>query len=128
MVSGAQSIFPSFQSPTTGEPLVESDGAWRGRDEIYPIHAGIPHFVASDEYAANFGAQWNLFLKTQLDSYTGVPISRDRLRRCLGEELWSDLRGKAVLECGCGGCESGPGWCRGDRPTVRLNRQGGLLR
>jgi len=67
-----------------------------------PAMRPIPSFVPSDDYAANFGAQWNRFLKTQLDSYTGLPISRDRLRRCLGEELWPQLRGKVILECGCG--------------------------
>jgi SAM-dependent methyltransferase len=39
---------------------------------------------------------------TQLDSFTGHPISRDRLRRCLGDALWQTLRGRDVLECGCG--------------------------
>ena len=29
---------------------------------------------------------------TQLDSYTGVPISEERLKRCLGVELWNDIK------------------------------------
>ena len=61
----------------------------------------MPRFVASDDYAAAFGWQWTHFQKSQLDSYTGTTISRDRLTRCLGGSL-SIVRGKAVLEAGCG--------------------------
>jgi SAM-dependent methyltransferase len=58
--------------------------------------------VAESSYADHFGSQWNVFRKTQLDSFTGFPITRDRLRRCLGEQLWNSLAGKRILECGCG--------------------------
>ncbi|HJQ32176.1 MAG TPA: class I SAM-dependent methyltransferase [Pyrinomonadaceae bacterium] len=66
-----------------------------------PVVRGIPRFVDSANYAAGFGLQWNAFRKTQLDSYTGTNISRDRLTRCLGGPL-ELLRGKTVLEVGCG--------------------------
>jgi len=66
------------------------------------IIGGIPRFVPSSDYTDHFGAQWNRYRLTQLDSYTGQPISRDRIRRCLGEALWISLRGKHILECGCG--------------------------
>src|SRR5205807_9547168 len=43
---------------------------------------------------------------TQLDSYTRSNLSADRLRRCLGEELWRALQAPAprlsILEAGCG--------------------------
>jgi SAM-dependent methyltransferase len=58
--------------------------------------------VSGSTYADHFGAQWNRFRRTQLDSYTHLPITRDRLRRCFGEDLWNSLPGKHVLECGCG--------------------------
>ena len=45
---------------------------------------GIPRFVNSDEYASSFGLQWNFFRRTQLDSFTGLSISRDRLTRSDG--------------------------------------------
>ncbi|WP_424627542.1 class I SAM-dependent methyltransferase [Bradyrhizobium sp. SYSU BS000235] len=61
----------------------------------------IPRFVPKSGYADAFGLQWNRFRKTQLDSYTGTTISLDRLRRCVGGDL-SVLRGKSVLEVGCG--------------------------
>ncbi|MFY9619530.1 MAG: methyltransferase domain-containing protein [Pyrinomonadaceae bacterium] len=67
----------------------------------YPRVNGIPRFVSSDNYSAAFGSQWKKYRLTQLDSYTGVPISRSRLERCLGD-VWADLKGKQVLEAGCG--------------------------
>jgi SAM-dependent methyltransferase len=68
----------------------------------FPIRNGIPRFVPPNTYADSFGAQWKKYRLTQLDSFTGVSITRDRTRRCLGEELWHNLAGKRVLEAGCG--------------------------
>ena len=67
----------------------------------YPILRGLPRFVASANYADNFGFQWDRFQKTQLDSYSGMPISRDRFFRSSG---WSpqELANKRVLDVGCG--------------------------
>jgi SAM-dependent methyltransferase len=67
----------------------------------FPFVDGIPRFVHSRNYANAFGKQWNLFRKTQLDSYTGTRISRERLERCLGRSV-ETLRGRDVLEAGCG--------------------------
>jgi SAM-dependent methyltransferase len=52
-------------------------------------------------YTDSFGLQWNAFRKTQLDSHTGLPISEERLKRCLGP-VWEALPSMSVLECGCG--------------------------
>jgi SAM-dependent methyltransferase len=68
---------------------------------IFAIEDGVPRFVSRDNYAAQFGLQWRRYQRTQLDSYTGQPISRQRLERCLGSPL-DRLKGKLVLECGCG--------------------------
>jgi 2-polyprenyl-3-methyl-5-hydroxy-6-metoxy-1,4-benzoquinol methylase len=67
----------------------------------YPIIAEIPRFVNPDNYANSFGLQWNKFSKTQLDSYTGTSISKDRLKRLCGGDL-TVFKGKKVLEVGCG--------------------------
>src|SRR5204862_3733352 len=53
----------------------------------YPVVRSIPRFAAPDNYAANFGFQWNRFSATQLDSRTGVPISRDRF---IGQSGWTE--------------------------------------
>ena len=63
---------------------------------------GVPRFVSERSYVDHFGAQWNRYRLTQLDSYTGTSISRERARRCLGQDVWNNLGGKQVLECGCG--------------------------
>lgn len=68
----------------------------------YVISEAIPRFVPNDNYSAAFGDQWKRYRRTQLDSYTGSPISETRLRRCLGEDLWKSLKGKQILEAGCG--------------------------
>lgn len=67
----------------------------------FPIVNAIPRFVGSANYASNFGFQWNAFRATQLDSHSGVPISRTRFVEQSG---WtnSDLAGKLVLDIGCG--------------------------
>jgi SAM-dependent methyltransferase len=72
-----------------------------GCGQRYPVVDGIPRFVAADNYAANFGLQWNRFRQTQLDSVTGLPISR---RRFFDETGWTpdELRGRRVLDVGCG--------------------------
>lgn len=80
---------------SVGDRLAGSDGA------EYPIVNGIPRFVSADNYAQDFGAQWNRFPRTQLDSYSGTTISEDRLARCLRGEL-AQLSGKLVLEAGSG--------------------------
>jgi 2-polyprenyl-3-methyl-5-hydroxy-6-metoxy-1,4-benzoquinol methylase len=67
----------------------------------FPIVRHVPRFVPADPYASSFGFQWNTFRTTQLDSHTGVPISRERLFR---ESRWTpaDLAGRRVLDVGCG--------------------------
>ena len=68
----------------------------------FRIRNGIPRFVPPNTYADSFGAQWKKYRLTQLDSFTGASITRDRTRRCFGEELWNNLAGKRLLEAGCG--------------------------
>ncbi len=96
-------LWPEWYCNVHGRSLI----AYRGQlvcpdGHSFQINNGIPRFVPSSGYADHFGAQWNRFRLTQLDSYTGHPISRDRIRRCVGEADWNNLRGKQVLECGCG--------------------------
>lgn len=67
----------------------------------YPILDNIPRFVPTENYAASFGLQWNTFRTTQLDSHTGLTISRDRLTRIAGGSL-DVFQGKKTLEAGCG--------------------------
>jgi 2-polyprenyl-3-methyl-5-hydroxy-6-metoxy-1,4-benzoquinol methylase len=97
------SSLPALCCPQHGQALVA-----RGAELECPsgcrhaIRDGIPRFVANDAYASAFGLQWLRYQKTQLDSYSGVPVSARRLERCFGPAAWSALRGARVLEAGCG--------------------------
>lgn len=102
-----------MRCPRTGSKLsIEVDETVNGRVKSgtltsavgahrYPIRHFIPRFVGEENYADNFGLQWNRFRRTQLDSNSGVPISHDRFYRYTG---WTadELRDKRVLEVGCG--------------------------
>jgi len=94
-----------FRCPACGDPLSAGEGGARfvcaRCASAYPVVHGIPRFVPADNYAANFGFQWNRFSRTQLDSHTGRPISRDRFLRETG---WTAerLAGRRVLDVGCG--------------------------
>jgi len=67
---------------------------------VYPIVNGVARFVQREHYAQSFGLQWNAHRRTQLDSYTGLPLSRNRLFHV---SCWpQDLRGQTILEAGSG--------------------------
>lgn len=95
MVCPAHSAKLSVRQETSGAYLCCDNGC------KHPIIDGIPRFVPKENYASSFGLQWKTFRKTQLDSYSGTTISRDRLTRILGGNL-DIVRGKNVLEAGCG--------------------------
>ena len=106
-----EQLLNRLRCPSTGQKLVpilgisglDGDG-WlvsENGDCKYPLINGIPRFVSTDNYASNFGMQWNHFSKTQLDSYSGHSISKNRFLNATG---WgsSDLKNKWVLDAGCG--------------------------
>lgn len=67
----------------------------------HPIVRSVPRFVESDPYAGNFGLQWNVFSRTQLDSANGTTISRDKFVSITGLTP-EQLKDKRVLDVGCG--------------------------
>lgn len=71
--------------------------AWLPRDGCRQ-HPSFCRFIRVRQ---RFGLQWKHFRQTQLDSYTGTTISKDRLTRCVGGSL-ETLKDKSVLEVGCG--------------------------
>jgi len=72
----------------------------------WKIVRGIPRIVTNvNKYTYSFGIQWNVYHKTQLDSYTNTTISYDRTKYCLGEKCWEKLQNPEpihILEIGCG--------------------------
>lgn len=98
--------------PKTGEPLSLADAGEFGEDVLagrlvtdsgtsYDIVDGIPRFVPQSNYADSFGYQWNKYAALQLDSRNGTTFSRDRFFS-ITEWKAEDLRGKRVLDVGCG--------------------------
>lgn len=67
----------------------------------YPIIDGIPRLVPQENYAVNFGLQWNKFAATQLDSVAGIHFTFNTFWNNTG---WKprELFGKTVLEVGSG--------------------------
>ena len=66
----------------------------------YPMRNGVTHFVPSDDYASNFGFEWQKYSRTQLDC-AGSRISEDTFIRKTGFSP-QELSGKLVLDVGCG--------------------------
>jgi SAM-dependent methyltransferase len=67
----------------------------------FPILNAIPRFVGTANYGDSFGLQWNRFRTTQLDSHSGLPISRSRFYQYSGWQP-DELKDALVLDVGCG--------------------------
>lgn len=65
--------------------------------KTFPFVRGVLRFADSCNYAANFGYQWQKFSRTQL----WPPFCERNLRRKTGLTE-GDVRGKLVLDVGCG--------------------------
>lgn len=55
----------------------------------------------TEDYAVNFGLQWNKFALTQYDSFTELPLTRNRL---INSSEWKDeeINKKLIIELGSG--------------------------
>ncbi len=100
-------MLPELVCPLDHQSLARAHDALAcAAGHAFPVEAGIPRTVTrSRDYADAFGLQWKTYRTTQLDSRTGVPLSRNRARRCLGEAAWQRLHAgppASVLEVGCG--------------------------
>lgn len=71
-----------------------------GCGRAYPNERGVARFVSPDNYAGSFGFQWQRYDRTQLDDATCSVSEVDFPRKAgLTPE---ELRGKLVLDVGCG--------------------------
>jgi SAM-dependent methyltransferase len=66
----------------------------------FPVVRGVARFVDTESYADSFGYQWHQFDKTQLDN-PEKDLSEPDFRRKTGLRP-EDLKGKLVLDVGCG--------------------------
>lgn len=94
-------MFPKFYSRKNKKYFIDDNNRLASDDLTVTERNGIKYFADTNTYASLFGDQWKVYKKTQLDSYSGSPITEKRLNRCLGE-LQDKLEGKLVLEAGCG--------------------------
>ena len=103
LLKNLDTVAPSYICPEHGTPLDQGpEQLVCSHNHGYPVLNGVPRFVTSG-YAESFGRQWQRFRLTQLDSHTRLPLSEERLRRCLGwQALPVATKGKAILEAGCG--------------------------
>ncbi|WP_447977160.1 methyltransferase domain-containing protein [Candidatus Nitrospira bockiana] len=93
---GAFQLSDATVGPVAGEIL---SGVLSCRCRTWPIRGYIPRFCDQD-YAENFGLQWNLFRRTQLDR-AAQDNSESRFASEIGFRL-EDVAGRLVLDAGCG--------------------------
>lgn len=91
-----------FPEKTQMEDVTEGRLSCPECNNDYLIANGIPRFVSLEEnYAENFGYQWNKFRATQIDRVSSHNLSSSRL---LNDTKWSkeSIKGKLILDAGCG--------------------------
>ncbi|RIK07945.1 MAG: class I SAM-dependent methyltransferase [Acidobacteria bacterium] len=88
--------------PSCGSSLTRIDDAFAcsGCELTAPVVRGIPRFVGDEAYTESFGYQWSTFRTTQLDRDSDDE-SAVTFREKTGINPL-DLRGKRVLDVGCG--------------------------
>jgi len=108
MSSAQSATFPPIVCPVDRSSLQSStkDELRCGSGHRFSVLRNIPRLLQTqNNYADPFGEQWIEYRVTQLDSYTHTNISKERLRRCLGDSLWESLHQPdrvEILESGCG--------------------------
>jgi len=66
----------------------------------FPLERGVTRFVTAENYADSFGFQWQRYARTQMDDAASDESAKDFRRKTgLNPE---DVRGKLVLDVGCG--------------------------
>lgn len=91
------------------DPIFNGDdivsGTLRSSSNVYPIINGIPRFVKDEGYSDNFGYQWNRWARVQFeDQNVGRPMEghTTRMFERITQFSSDKVRGKAVLDIGCG--------------------------
>lgn len=88
-------------SPISGTELKQVENYYI--DEKYnkfPIINSIPRFISGINYTENFGYQWNIFSKTQLD-YTSIKFTKNRFEKTTNWNF-DQLDNLDILEVGSG--------------------------
>ena len=91
-----------YINPSTNELLIEAYNGLLNMDQriIFPLLNGVYIIDGTDNYAANFGFEWQLFSRTQLDKHIGLNVSKHRF---FLETRWQNISpDENMLEVGCG--------------------------
>jgi SAM-dependent methyltransferase len=92
-----------FCDPVNKEGLILSPEGMKNAKDIvvYPLKAGAYRVVEDNNYTENFGKQWNLFQKTQIDEHSSSNQSKERFFVVTN---WDkiDLTNQNILEVGSG--------------------------
>lgn len=88
---------------TTGDDVSVTGGTLTctGCQATYPIVRGVPRFVGGDGYVGTFSYEWNKWSRVQFDPANGRRESEETFAEKTGFTP-DDLRGKLVLDVGCG--------------------------
>jgi ubiquinone/menaquinone biosynthesis C-methylase UbiE/uncharacterized protein YbaR (Trm112 family) len=91
-----------LRCPACRAPLNEQSDAYVCSvcQRYFPQERGVFRFVEAENYAGSFGFQWQRYARTQLDDAESQTSEND-FRRKTGLTP-SDLKGKVVLDVGCG--------------------------
>lgn len=95
----------AFQCPSCERgTLNHVDGAMvcPSCNKVFPILDDIPRIGSFETVNDSFGYQWNIFRRTQFDSNSGLPVSRDRIYSITSWTPQTSLKGERLLEAGCG--------------------------
>jgi SAM-dependent methyltransferase len=83
-----------------GDRIIDGHLRCHGCGATFPVAAGVPRFVPRENYASGFGLEWTRHARTQYDSHSGLPVSRQRF---FGSTHWPiHLDGERILEIGSG--------------------------
>lgn len=87
-------------SEKEGDKIKTGDLKCSSCSSTFPIINFIPRFVPIENYATNFGLQWNIHSKTQYDQYSNKNVSEERFFK--ETKLPRELKGEVILEVGSG--------------------------
>jgi len=88
-------------NPLNKQPLLEKDGVLTDGTNEFVMKNGAWIFSPDEGYTSNFGYQWNIFKRTQIDKFSGYNFSEARFF-AVTEWPKNRLEGENILEVGSG--------------------------
>lgn len=94
-------LYELLACPSCGTPMERRSGDLScATGHGFPVVSGVPRLTPASTYADSFGFEWTSFPRLQLDTEASRESEEAfRIKTGLGPE---DIRGKTVLDAGCG--------------------------